>query len=226
MAGVEGFITDMGASVVGPFMGIWNGIVGIVPGIVGAIIVLILGYLVALLFGFIVRHILEQFKIDLFLAKRFHVTKLIGNLDLSHFLSLITRWYTFILFFPPAANLVRLTPLSDFLTIINLWIPNLILGIIIVMLGIYAGQYVSDRINEFKLRSGRTLASAARVVVILLTSLVALRQASVDITIAEHSFLIVLGGVVFAIALAFGISFGAALKPYADTVVKDVNKKW
>ena len=44
MAGVEGFITDMGSSVVGPFMSMWNGIVDIVPGIVGAIIVLVLGF--------------------------------------------------------------------------------------------------------------------------------------------------------------------------------------
>ena len=226
MAGVEQFVTDMGSSVVGPFMSIWNGIIDIVPGIVGAIIVLVLGYLVALLIGHVVRHVLEQLKIDVFLAKRFHITKLVGNLDLSHFLGLITRWYVFILFLPPAANLVRLMPLSDFLNTINLWIPNLIVGLILVMLGLYVGQYTSDRIVELKIRSSRALGNAARIVIIVLTSLVALKQVSIDISIAENSFLIVLAGIVLALALAVGISFGSALKPYADTVVKDLKKKW
>ena len=55
-----GIITELGVSVIEPLRSIWNGMIQTVPGIVAAIILLIIGYIVALIIAYIVDQVLER----------------------------------------------------------------------------------------------------------------------------------------------------------------------
>ena len=53
----------------------------------------------------------------------------------------------------------------------------------------------------------------------------ALRQVGVDVRVAESTFLLVVGGIMLALALMFGIGFGLAMKETARGTIKSIKRK-
>jgi len=218
-------LNELGFSVMAPLKSLWYGLVQTVPGIVAAIILLIIGYIVALIIAYLVDKVLEQIKFDKWVLDKTHATKAFGKLQLSKFLALITKWYVFILFLPPAAALVQLRTLSAFLLAVAMWVPNVIIAVIIAMIGIGVAFYVEKKIVETKAKAASVLAMIAKVIIYIFTLLIVLDQIGIQIAVAQTSFLIILGGVMLAIAMVLGIGFGLAFKDEAKGLIKDVKKK-
>jgi hypothetical protein len=159
------------------------------------------------------------------MLERTNMTKVIGAFRLSHFLGLITKWYVFILFLPPAASVVYLAPLGTFLLDVARWIPQVILAVVLALIGLMAAEYVNTKILETKARMAGLVAWIAKVVIYVFTALIVFAQIGVRIEFAQASFLIILGGVMLGIALAVGIGFGLALKDDAKKIIHDVKKR-
>lgn len=218
-------LTELGVSIMEPLRSIWYGLLQTVPGIVAAIILLIVGYIVALVIAYIVDKVLEKIKFDKWVLDKTHATKVFGKFKLSKFLALITKWYVFILFLPPAAGLVKLGTLSGFLLAVAMWIPNIIVAVIVAMVGVGFAYYVEKKIIETKAKAASILALIAKVIIYVFTVLIVLDQIGIQVAVAQTSFLIILGGVMLAIAMVLGIGFGLAFKDEAKTIIKDVKKK-
>ena len=196
-----------------------------VPGIVAAIILLIIGYIVALIIGYVVDKVLEKIKFDKWVLEKTHASKVIGKFKLSNFLALITKWYVFILFLPPAAALIRLIPLAEFLKAVALWVPNVILAVILALVGVCFAAYVEEKIVATKAKAASILALLAKVIIYVFTLLIVLDQIGVQIAVAQSSFLIILSGVMLAVALTIGIGFGFAFRDEAKKIIGAVKKK-
>lgn len=218
-------LTEIGINIIDPLLRIWDGIISTVPGVVAAIIILVVGYLIAWVIGYVVDRSLTQIKLDKWILEKTHMQKIIGAFKLTHFLAVITKWYVFILFLPPAAGLVQLQPLSSFLLSVALWIPNVILAVIIGIVGLMAAHYTEWKILETKAKTAQIIAYLAKIVIVIFTLLIVLDQIGVKIAIAQTSFLIILSGIMLAIALMLGIGFGSAFKEEAKKIIKDVKKK-
>ena len=218
-------LTELGFSVMEPLRSLWYGLVGTVPGIVAAIILLIIGYIVALIIAYIVDKVLEKIKFDKWVLDKTHASKVFGKFKLSQFLALITKWYVFILFLPPAASLVQLRTLSAFFLAVALWVPNVIVAVIIALIGVGVAFYVERKIVETKAKAASIMALIAKVIIYIFTLLIVLDQIGIQVAVAQSSFLIILGGVMLAIALVLGIGFGLAFKDEARGIIKNVKKK-
>ena len=218
-------LTELGFSVMEPLRSLWYGLIQTVPGIVAAIILLIVGYIVALIIAYVVDKVLDQIKFDKWVLDKTHAKNVFGKLQLSKFLALITKWYVFILFLPPAAALVQLRTLSTFFLAVAMWVPNVIVAVIIAMIGIGAAFYIEKKIVETKAKAASILAMVAKVIIYIFTLLIVLDQIGIRIAVAQTSFLIILGGVMLAIALVLGIGFGLAFKDDARGIIKEVKKK-
>jgi hypothetical protein len=218
-------LTEIGVNIIDPLLRIWDGIISTVPGVVAAIIILVVGYLIAWVIGYVVDRALTQIKLDKWIVEKTHMQKIIGAFRLTHFLSVITKWYVFILFLPPAAGLVQLPALSSFLLSVALWIPNVILAVIIGIVGLMAAHYTEWKILETKAKTAQIIAYLAKIVIVIFTLLIVLDQIGVKIAIAQTSFLIILSGIMLSIALMLGIGFGTAFKEEAKKIIKDVKRK-
>lgn len=219
------FLSQIGLNIIDPLLKIWDGIITTVPGIVAAIIILVVGYLVAWVIGFVIDKALHQIKLDKWLVEKTHVSELLGEFRLTHFLAMIAKWYVFILFLPPAASLISLPPLASFLSSVALWIPNIILAVIIALVGFMAAHYTEWKILDTKARTGRIVAYSAKVVIIVFTLLIVLDQIGVKIAIAQTSFIVVLAGIMLAVALMLGIGFGMAFKDEARNIITQLKRK-
>ena len=215
-------LEDMGAAVGAPLLQIWKGVITALPGVIAAILILILGYLVGALVGHIVKKLVEKTKIISLVIKKMGLQAEIGKWDLAGFLGLITKWYIFLVFLNPAAQVVRLDTLSVFFSSVALWIPNIILAIVIALVGYVLAEYIAKKIKETKSKKKSLMATLAKIITMVFVVLIALKQIGIEVSVAENSFLIILAGVVLGLALAFGLGF----KDEAKKVLKDVMKKF
>lgn len=218
-------VQEFSASLLDPLYSIWRGVTTTVPGIVAAIILLLVGYLIAKLIHMIVKRALDGVKFDKWLQEKTEIKQLTGSFKFSDSLAEVAKWYTFVLFLPPAASVINLTPLAYFLLEIARWIPNVIVAAIIGLFGISAAQFVCHRITETKAKAAALLGEAAKIVLLIFTGLIVLEQIGVKIAVAESSFLIIIAGVMLGLALMVGIGFGLAFKEDARRILSDVKRK-
>lgn len=211
--------------VTGPFLRLFYGVVDAVPGVIAAILVLIVGYIVAWVLSKVVGGILKRVHFDKWVLQKTNISKVIGEFRLSHFLEVLTKWYVFILFLPAAANVIRLGAVQTFLLDVARWIPQVILAVIIGLLGLMAADYVGVKILETKAKGAGTVVFAAKIVIWVFTAMIVLDQIGVKIDIARNSVLIIVGGIMFGLALMFGIGFGLALKDEAKKMIAGIRKK-
>ena len=212
--------------VTSPFLRMAYGVIDAVPGIIAALLILVVGYIVAWVLGRIVGGILDRVKFDKWVLHKTNAAHVLGReFRLSHFLELITKWYVFILFLPAAANVINLGMIQSFFLDVAIWIPKVIVGVVLGLIGIMAADYVGMKITETRAKSAGVIASVTKVVILVFTAIIVLDQIGVKIDFATNSLLIVLAGIMLGLALMFGIGFGLAMKDDARKMISDIKKK-
>ena len=215
------FLSDIGASLVDPFVSIWFWLVRAVPDFIAAIVILIVGYLVAIAVSTILENVLVRIKFNEWVFKKTNLSSAVGAFDLTHFLGLITKWYVIVLFLSATAARIQLGTLSTFLDTLSMWIPQVIVAVVIGMIGIISGMYVSKKVAETKAKGAKIIAMLAKWVIYIFTALIVLSQIGVKVALAETSFIVILGGVVLMLSLMLGISFGLGFREEAKKIIDE-----
>lgn len=108
-----------------------------------------------------------------------------------------------------AFNGLGLTYITDLLGKVMLFVPKLVVALVIVAFGAYFARFVSTAVAAWctgiGVRDAAFLGRLARIAVLVFVALIALDQVEVGGEIVRQSFLVVLAGVVLALALAFGL---------------------
>ncbi len=218
-------LTQTGQNIVNPLFSLWNSFIKALPGLIGAFIILIVGYLVAIIVASGVKKLLDKTKLMKWIVKQTKTTQLLGKVDLTYFFATIVKWYVFILFLNPAADITNLKALSGFFMQLAIWIPSLIAAVVIGLLGFLFAMYVGEAILKTKAAGSKIMAELIKTVIIVFTVIIALSQLGVNVILAQNTFLIVLSGAVFAISLALGIGFGLGMKDEAKLAVTKLRKR-
>jgi hypothetical protein len=218
-------LVEMGNATINPFVHIWNNLIQYLPGLIGAIIVSLIGYLIAYIIGNIVKHALDKAKLDSWVCKRGYSRSLL-NIKLSVLIGQLVKWGVFIAFLAPAANLIKLTILSNLITTFALWIPNLILAIIVVVIGIILGRTVSKSIHSKDHKGSKLVADILEIVIVIAFLDIALNQIGIAIVFVEQVILVIIGAILITCAIVVGIGFGNSIRKHADSIVtKYIDKK-
>ena len=108
-----------------------------------------------------------------------------------------------------AFNGLGLAYITDLLGKLVQLVPRLIIALLIVVFGAYFAQFVGNSAATYFRMSGAQdadlLGRLAQYAILAVVVLVALEEADVGGAIVRHSFLIMLAGIVLALALAFGL---------------------
>ncbi|MFC1800582.1 hypothetical protein ACFLYT_00855 [Nanoarchaeota archaeon] len=194
------------------------------PGIIVAVLILIVGYFISLFLGFMVRKVLYRFNLDKRLRKA-DLSDSIGNISLAKLFSVITRWGVFVLFLNQAASYLQLGVISDFIRRIVEWLPKFIAGLMIIILGLIFVDFIVHTILELKNKYLRLFVDLIKVTLIMIVVFTGLEQLGIELTIAKYVFLMILGAVLIAFALAVGIGMGLGLKSEARSLLKVLKKR-
>lgn len=129
--------------------------------------------------------------------------------DTTAVLGLLAYWLAILATLVLACDSLGLVHVSNLLGRITLFVPRLMLALLIVAGGAYFAGAINDSVVAYGKRMGldeaAVLGRAARYVVLVFVVLIALEQLNIGANLIRNSFLIILSGLVFGLALAFGL---------------------
>jgi hypothetical protein len=124
-------------------------------------------------------------------------------------LAVLVYWLVILAALVIAFNGLGLTYITDLIGKVVLFVPKVIVALLILAFGAYFAAFIGGTIAAYcrnvGMRDAELLGRLARYAIIVFVVLIALDQVSVGGDIIRQSFLILLAGLVFALALAFGI---------------------
>lgn len=141
------------------------------------------------------------------------------SLDPSSAIARLAFWTVMLLVIVLAANALGLGVISALFAEMLAYIPNVIAGVIVLILGILLGEFIKDLVlaSAGGVRGGAFLARAAKAAVLVLAAFMALEQ----LGIAEDIVLVAFIAIVGATALALGIAFGIGGRDVAAEIVRE-----
>lgn len=187
-------------------------IVSLLPSLVGALVILILGWLVAKILKAALVKLLVAVRLEK-LSARSGLSRFLSRGDIKHsladILGTVFFWIVFLFFIDLAADVLKLTLISDLIDRIISFIPNLIAAALIIIIGVLLSSFFKGVIkvttSSQALAHRELLAKIVQYLIIFFTVAIALEQLGVATQILVNSVLIIVGAIAFGFALAFGL---------------------
>src|SRR3989338_6115456 len=210
------------------FRNLWLGVIGFVPNLVVAILIVLVGWGIGALFGRVVSQVIKAIKIDDALRKAggedFLAKGGIG-LNSGNFLGALVRWFVMLVFFVGAFEVLGLSQVTLFLRDILDYLPQVIVAVLILI----AAGIVADAMKSIVLSSAKSadvasagfLATVTKWVIWVFAILVALSQLGIAAGFVQTIFT----GLVVALSLGLGLAFGLGGQEAAGKVIEKVGKE-
>jgi hypothetical protein len=184
----------------------------LLPRLVVAILVLVAGWLLAKLVRFAVSKALRLVNFNV-LTERAGMDAFLRNggirADTTDVLALLCYWLVILAALIIAFNSLGLVYVTDLLGRVVLFVPKLMVALVILAFGSYFARVIGNAVTAYgrsiHLQDAELLGRIARYAIVTFVVLIALDQVNVGGDIVRQTFLVILAGVVFAIALAFGL---------------------
>ena len=185
-------------------------IVDFIPALLGAVIILLAGYLLAKVVEKLVYRGLKRVKLNQALERggvMEAVERSGSHLDPTRVVSGLVFWFIMFAVILLAGNALGLESLANVFTELVSYIPSVIAAIVIMIVGIVLGGFVGGLImaSAGGLHGGPALARVGRIGVIVLAIFMALQELGIATEIVTTAFAILFGAVALALALSFGI---------------------
>ena len=209
--------------------GAWNTfatkIMAFLPELIGAIIIFVVGLIIARLLKKGAVKLLRLVRFDSagektgvkdFLEK--------GNITKtpSEIVGSLIYWFIMILVIIASFDALGLPIVSDLLNKVFIYIPNVVAAVIILTLGLLFGNLISAVVHTAASNAGLTtaegLGKAALYAIIIFSGAIALIQLGIGEEIVASAFKIIFGCTALALALAFGLG--------GKEMAADYLKKW
>ena len=125
--------------------GLWGGFLAWLPKIIGAIIVLLIGWFIAIGVGKMVSEILKRLKFNRIFERgvwKEALEKAEIKIDASEFIGAICKWILVIVFLLAAVEILGLVQFADFLTKVLAYLPNVIIAALIFVVAVIIADIV------------------------------------------------------------------------------------
>ncbi|MFH1611625.1 MAG: hypothetical protein ABIA83_03445 [Patescibacteria group bacterium] len=209
------------------FIDLWAGVVLFVPKFLFALVVFLLGLVIAGLLNKVVVRLASALHIEE-LVKKLELDDLFRRagikLDIGAALGWIVKWFVIIFSLVAAADILQWDQVTVFLTTIIAYIPSVIISVIILLVGFVLANFVQEVIKSaldaVKMNTAHFLAGIARWAIIVFSFMAAL----VQLGIAQSLIQVLFTGFVAMIALAGGLAFGLGGREYASRILSQLSK--
>lgn len=217
-------------AIVQALQGFVNKIIYVVPNIIAAIVVLIIGLILASVLGHVAKRLIDLTKLDVFLQRTVGLGKLKEQgikLTAASLMGWVVKWFIIIVTFIAVADILKWPQLTSFFEAVALYVPNVIIAVLILMVGFILGGGLKDvvikavKASRFPDSSAGLLGTVARTAVIVFAIMASLTQLGV----ASDLVKILFTGFVAMLALAGGLSFGLGGRDQATQWLDKVRKE-
>ncbi|TNJ42893.1 mechanosensitive ion channel [Tamlana fucoidanivorans] len=184
----------------------------VIPNILGAIVVLVLGWLLTKVIVSIVKKALKLAKADK-LDDKINDIELFGSKKLNfNVITIITnfvKWIFYFIILIVVTDILNLTLVSEEIKNFLGYVPRLFSALIIFTVGLLLANFIKKAVVAFfesmDLSGARLISQIVFLLLIIFISITALNQAGVDTAIITSNITLLLAGFLLAFALAFGL---------------------
>lgn len=200
------------------------------PKLLGALVILILGWIVAKVVRRLVDELLKVVHFDS-LADKAGISGVLekGNVKVTarEVVSGLVYWLIMIMVLVMTVNALGLPRASDILEKVFSYVPRVIVAIFAVIVGLFLASFVASIVRlaaaNANMPKPDILAGICRWVIIIFASAVALTELDIASMLVATTFNIILGGVVLAAALAIGLGSKEAVARYIEELKQKKN---
>jgi hypothetical protein len=211
------------------FTALWYTVVEYLPAILAAVIVFVIGWIVGVILYRIVVEVVKVLRIDEALkatglneaAKDAGIT-----LDVGRFLGTLVMWFVVLVFLVASLEILGLSSVTVFLQqVVLAYLPQVIVATLILILAAIVAEVVRGLVSGSARAVGahgaNLAGSVAKWAIWLFGIIAALTQLGIATAFLQTLFT----GIVVALALAFGLSFGLGGKEAAARTIERIRSE-
>lgn len=198
------------------------------PTLLGAILIFLAGWIVAVAFGKIVEKAVKTARVDKAMEKMGFNRKMneVGmQYQISGFLGGLVKWFLVLVFLMAATDILRLSQVTVFLNKIIFYIPNVVVAVVIMAIVFLVGNFVYGLVKGSTRAAGvmsaTLLATISKWAIVIFGVFAALIQLGVASSLVSTIFI----GIVAMLSLAGGLAFGLGGKEEAAMILKKLREE-
>ncbi|HEY5897700.1 MAG TPA: hypothetical protein VIV54_09065 [Burkholderiales bacterium] len=203
---------ELDVMLVEPLRGFLRQLGDLLPRLLIAILVLVVGWMIAKMVRFAVARGLRAVNFHV-LTDRAGIDAFLRDggigMDATDILAALLYWIVILAALVVGFNMLGLTYITELLSQVLLFVPKVLVALLILVFGAYFARFVGGAITAYfrnvHLQDADLMGNLARWAILAFVVLIALDQVNVGGDIVRQTFLIILAGVVLALALAFGL---------------------
>lgn len=212
----------------GTLLELWQGFLMSIPRILGALIVLLIGWVFAIGIGRLVSEILNRMKFNEIFektgwAEAFRKAEL--KVNLPEFFGAIVKWILVLVFLLAAVEILGFLQFAVFLTRVLGFLPNVIVAALIFVVATILAD-ISQKITVASIE--RVKIGYAKLTGFLVKWAIlgfAILAVLVQLGIAKELIIILFWGIVALLVISFGLAFGLGGKDIAAEILRGVRGK-
>jgi len=220
------FLQTLGEKIYESFVTLWDAFVNFLPGLLTALILFIIGWIIAVALGKIVEQIIRGIKADQALEKlgfKSIMDKAGLKLDTGRFFEELVRWFIILVALMVAVDILGLSQVTMLLQRILLYIPQVIVAALILLAGVLIASFLEKivvaSVEAANLKQSSFVGTLTKWFTLIFAILLAFS------TLSLPAADIILTGIIAAFALAFGLGGKDAAAELINKLKKDITGK-
>ncbi len=184
-----------------------------IPNFFSAIIVFLIGIVISKIIAGLVRKLLLKIKVDK-LVENLNKISFVGKADidisLSNIVSKFVYYFLLLIFLVLSTDILRVPVISNLLVDIFNFIPNVFVAFLIIIFGLLLANWLKELVftvtKSLNIPSASLIANLVFYFIFVNVLVSAMVQAKINVGFFSTNISLIIGGVVFAFALAYGLA--------------------
>lgn len=206
------FIYDLSGVIKASFFGVGVGVIEFIPKFLAAVVLFLVGWLIAVILGRVVSQIIRTVKLDSALrgAGFDKVVERSGFvLNSGNFLGALVKWFFIVVSLVAALDIIGLSAVTGYLSEVVLnYLPRVIVAALILLVSIVIAEAIKKLVvssaKAANLTSAHVLGEISKWAIWIFAFMFALSQLQILNNFIQPLFI----GIIAALSLALGLSFG------------------
>lgn len=207
---------------------IWGDFIDFIPNLLGAIVVFLIGWIIAVAIGKVVAEILKRIQFNkIFEAGEWKkaLQKAEIKVDASAFIGAIIKWVLLIVFLIVAIQILGFTQLRDFFNDVLAYLPNVVVAAFMFVVAVIIADIVEKVVRAAVEGSKMGYGGVVGAIVKWSIWVSAIFAILLQLGIAEALVTTIIQGIIALVVIAGGIAFGLGGKDVAAEMLQEARNK-
>jgi hypothetical protein len=196
-----------------------SGFIALLPRLVGALIILLIGWIIGRAVAAVVRRIADRIELDRMVLDT-PLGRMFGGTEsaVSGAFGKLAAWFVYALAILAAANVLAIATLSQWVATAVSFLPALIAGLLVIVLGFVVADFIGDAIMRTRAATHTAytnwFATGTRLFLYFTAIVIGLDTMGIDVGILYLFARALAWGLAAAIAIGVGVAFGWGGRDY------------